>query len=386
MKISNSSINIVSCAASALLLIGHVQAQTRSTVSSASSESEQVRVPDRPSTALFKGQAGVQKTDIFFDPATRTVTAKLLVQDPHGYFIPNIRRDNFAVYEDGVRQKNASVEVEHIPVSAAVLAEYGGRYQSLNDALAGAVGTVSSQFLDEAGQHDSVALLKYGDEFEEIAGFTKDREVLRKAVTGLSRPPFSELNFYDALIAALKRMPSGSGRQALIVVSSGIDTFSKAQFNDVLAAIRASAIPVYVIDIGKALRQQRVPATGRGSYPENRWRRAQLELARIARDSGGRLYVPESTYDTAPIFDDILENLRVRYVIRYTSTSVADASRSRTVRIDLVNADSGRPLEIIDEEGKRVPWKLTVKGNYVPSETSEADASGQPLGGEGTEH
>jgi len=115
-----------------MLLIGHVQAQTTSTDSVSSAESAPVHVPDRPSTALFKGQPGVPETDIFFDPTTHVVTAKLLVQDPQGYFIPNIRRDNFAVYEDGVRQKNASVEVEHIPVSLGLLAEYGGRYQSLN--------------------------------------------------------------------------------------------------------------------------------------------------------------------------------------------------------------------------------------------------------------
>jgi VWFA-related protein len=383
MTMNNFRVSMLPCVASVMLLAGHVHAQTPPTGLNASSKSGQVRVPDRPSTALFKGQPGVQKTDIFFDPTTRVVTAKLLVQDPQGYFIPNIRRDNFAVYEDGVRQKDPTVEVEHIPVSVGVLAEYGGRYQSLNDAMAGAVGTVASQFLDEAGQHDTVALWRYGDALEELAGFTEDREALRKAVTGLRRPPFSELNFYDALIAALKRMPSGSGRQALIVISSGIDTFSKAQFNDVLAAVRANAIPVYVIDIGKAVRQQRATGTGAGNYPENRWQRAQGELARVARASGGRLYVPESTYETASIFDDILENLRVRYVIRYTSTSVSDAARSRMVRIDLVNPSTDRPLEIIDEEGKRVPWKMTVTGNYLPSGTPVAGEGNQPPAGEG---
>jgi hypothetical protein len=125
------------------------------------------------------------------------------------------------------------------------------------------------------------------------------------------------------------------------------------------------------------------PGRDAGSYPESRWQRAQGELARIARASGGRLYVPESTYDTAPIFDDILENLRVRYVIRYTSSSVLDAARSRTVRVELVNPSTGRPLEIIDEDGKRVPWKMTVKGNYVPTVAPMAGEGDRPLAGEG---
>src|ERR1700676_5045519 len=91
-----------------------------------------IRIPDRSSTPLFKGEQGQQRSDIHFAPATGMVTMKLLVQDPNGYFIPNLRRDNFAVYENGVRQNNATVEVEHAPVTLGVLLEFGGRTPGLN--------------------------------------------------------------------------------------------------------------------------------------------------------------------------------------------------------------------------------------------------------------
>src|SRR5437667_8211811 len=71
------------------------------------------------------------KPEIRFDPATATVTVEMQVRDPDGHFIPNIHRDNFAIYENGVRQPNAAVEVRHAPVSLAVLMEWGGRYQTL---------------------------------------------------------------------------------------------------------------------------------------------------------------------------------------------------------------------------------------------------------------
>src|ERR1700733_9383792 len=73
----------------------------------------QVLIPTRSAITLFKGQQGKQKTEIHFDPATRTVTIKLLVQDQNGYFIPNIRRQTFAVYENGIQQQNTTIEVEH---------------------------------------------------------------------------------------------------------------------------------------------------------------------------------------------------------------------------------------------------------------------------------
>jgi len=55
---------------------------------------------------LFYGKQGKQKTEIHFDPASRMITIKLLVQDPNGYFIPNIRRDNFVVYENGSAERD----------------------------------------------------------------------------------------------------------------------------------------------------------------------------------------------------------------------------------------------------------------------------------------
>ena len=86
----------------------------------------QVQIPTRPTSPLFSSTQGKEKTEIRFDPATGMVTLKLLVQDPNGYFIPNLRRDNFVVYENGVRQQNATVDIEHAPVTLAVLMEFGG--------------------------------------------------------------------------------------------------------------------------------------------------------------------------------------------------------------------------------------------------------------------
>src|ERR1700686_3698430 len=75
--------------------------------------STQVTVPDRPSNPLFKSEQGAQASEIKFIPVTRQVTIKLHVEDPNGYFLPNLRPDNFAVYEDGVRQKEGSAEANH---------------------------------------------------------------------------------------------------------------------------------------------------------------------------------------------------------------------------------------------------------------------------------
>ena len=87
------------------------------------SPSPQIHVPDRPGKPLFAGQQGRQTTEIHYDPKTGLVRLSLVVQDSNGYFIPDIRRANFAVYENGVRQRNATVEIEHAAVCVGVRVE-----------------------------------------------------------------------------------------------------------------------------------------------------------------------------------------------------------------------------------------------------------------------
>jgi len=103
--------------------------------SSRSQRAGEIEVPNRPASSLFQGEQGKQRSEIHYDQTTGVVTIKMVVQDPNGYFIPNIRRDNFAVYENNVRQQNATVEIDHAPVTLAVLLEYGGRRQALNTSV-----------------------------------------------------------------------------------------------------------------------------------------------------------------------------------------------------------------------------------------------------------
>ena len=105
--------------------------QTQTTSIQKTGQSSEVTVPSRPAKPLYEGHPGKQGSEIEFTPASRIVTMKLIVEDPNGYFRPNIRPELFAVYEDGVRQKNVTVEVDHSPVSVALLMEFGGRYHEL---------------------------------------------------------------------------------------------------------------------------------------------------------------------------------------------------------------------------------------------------------------
>jgi Ca-activated chloride channel family protein len=324
----------------------------------------QVEVPNRPSAPLFKDGEGKQRTEIHYDPATGSVTMKLLVQDPNGYFIPNIRPENFAVYENGVRQNNVSVTIEHPPVTVGLLLEHGGRHPALNRDLNSEVSRAANQFLESLGGDDTAAVWTYADSVNQLADFTRDKPTLNHLVLELRPPDVSETNLWDALIFAINRTRPVAGRKAIVLVSSGIDTFSKSTYDDALKAARQADTPVYVFSLARVM-QEDARLHGMTAVRLD-WNGAEKKLQEIAVASGGRLYSPDNTIDLSAICGDIVENLKVRYVISYKSSNRGIPGTPRKVRVELVEAGTANPLRIVDNNGRPVRARVIAEASYTP--------------------
>ena len=330
----------------------------------------EVTVPSRRSMPLFAGEQGSQQSGMEFGSTSRTVTIKLQVEDPNGYFLPNIRRENFAVYEDGVRQNNVAVEVEHSPVSVALLMESGGRYHELNGAIRAEVRQAGRQLLDVTGRDDKIALLGYNDHLGTLADFNQGHEVLDRVFDRFAPPAFSEANFYDALLETLDRMRDVGGRKAIIVVSSGIDTFSRATYEQVLEVARNSETPVYTIGLGHVMQREAATYGVTAPFARIDWSGAEKQLEMLARASGGRAYVLESDAAVPAIYDDIMENLRVRYVVTYVSSNAERSGRPRRIRVELIDPKTGEALRMRDSNGKPITARVFVQESYSPNSAS----------------
>jgi VWFA-related protein len=333
----------------------------------AAASAGQVTVPDRPSKPLFRGEQGAQRSpEIAFNATTNTVTLKLWVEDINGFFIPNLRRNNFGVFEDGVRQRNVTVEIEHAPITLAVLMEMGGRSQQMNKMLANEAPYVARPVLDGLGRDDKLAVFAYGDRLRTLVDFDAPHDTWDAAFSDIAVPPFSEANFYDAALQVLDRLAAVPGRKALLVISTGIDTFSQATFDDVKKKAESANTPVYVIGLGDLARQSVIDAT-RGPLARVDWAQCERQLETLARTSGGRAYVRASTVSIPAIYDDIMEHLRVRYVITYVPPAPPISATPRTVQVKLVDPKTDEPLRIADASGRRVTAPVIAQARYTPS-------------------
>jgi hypothetical protein len=131
----------------------------------------------------------------------------------------------------------------------------------------------------------------------------------------------------------------------------------------VLRAAEESATPVYSIGLG-----EEVKTLFGTSGPLSRidWTRAEGQLETLARVSGGRAYLRDSTGDVPAIYDDIMEHLRIRYVITYVSSNPSSTGAARTVTAALIDPKTGAPLRIVDDTGKVITARVIVRASYTP--------------------
>jgi VWFA-related protein len=324
---------------------------------------QQIRAASRPAASIFQSEPGaLRPLQVSFDPRTRAVTITLSVEDPKGYFIPNLRRENFAVYEDGVEQKSAAVEIEHAPLALSVLLEGGSRYQQLNGFLNTEIPFAASKFSEALLPGDKVAVFSYATGVKTLAEVDAPPERLESIFRQFRASGFAESNLYDAVIDVLNRTDHAAGQRALLLISTGLDSFSQATLDDVIARATRAGTPMYCIGLADMV-QRTILSIGPVSQLD--WNRANKALTRLAQTTDGRAYLRGIDLDSTGIYDDLMERLRVRYVITYTPSLLGTSGLPKKVRVALVDAETRGPLRIVDASGKRIQVRVSTEATYI---------------------
>jgi len=147
-------------------------------------------------------------------------------------------------------------------------------------------------------------------------------------------------------------MSGVAGRNAIILVSTGMDTFSKTTFDQLLQEVRAAGIPIYVISLSSMVSREVGVMGPAAPFARIDWTTAEKRLEMLAQTSGGRAYSLQSAVELPAVFDDIMENLRIRYVITYTSSNPSAEGPPRSIRVDLVD-----PKNWSAPEDSRCRWQ-----------------------------
>lgn len=319
----------------------------------------------KPGPSARPGVANAQGVEVEFDSTRGQVTVRVSPRNLDGVTIPFPLRERLTVLENGVRQPGVSVVVEHSPITLGVLIEHGGRSHQLNDWVSTDASMLLRPLLDALDSQDRLGVFAYGDEVRTVVDFETSHDQWSLALGRLPEPRFSEANFYDATVTVLDRLATILGRKALLILSTGIDTFSRATFDDVLRKARQSKMPVYVVNLGE-LARRRLSAEPLGLLSRVDWAACDQQLERLAEASGGRKYSRAGTPDVDGIYDEIIEDLKVRYVLTYAPTLTSPSVR-RTVQVAVADVPSREAKSAADTSRRHNEPRVIAEAAYTPA-------------------
>ncbi|MCW5966420.1 MAG: VWA domain-containing protein, partial [Bryobacterales bacterium] len=174
-----------------------------------------------------------------------TVDVPIAVLDNKGRFIPNIPPGNFRVLEDGVPQKVTGFELGQAPMTVCLVVEFSAAFQRFWSETWYQTLVATQGFIETLQPEDYLAIVAYDLRPEILSDFSTNRMDAMQAMRRLQIPAFSEANLYDTLQFTLERMEGIEGRKAIIVIASGIDTFSKLNFGEARKVVQNAGIPIY---------------------------------------------------------------------------------------------------------------------------------------------
>jgi Ca-activated chloride channel homolog len=290
------------------------------------------------------------------------VTLDAAVVDNKGNFIPGIPPGNFRVLEDNVPQQIRKVEMGEAPMTIAMVIEFSNLFQRYYTRTWYQTLQLAWGFAESLKPEDYCAVVAYDLRPEILTDFTTDKMKVREGLDRLKIAAFSEANLFDAITDTAERMSEIEGRKAILVLTTGVDTFSKITYDQTRKKLQEAGVPIYAIGLmqmDRTLYDQYMSGPQRMTFLQ-----ADNQLRTFAKETGGAAYFPKFEGEYGQIFAAVHQALRNQYVITYQPSNTKHDGAFRKIKVELVNPATNEPLPVKDEKGKPIKYAIVAKAGY----------------------
>jgi VWFA-related protein len=347
--------------------VGETSARTGSTAPTASrppvlggaNRTNNSQQPAQTSTA--QGPEEVEAGDVI-KVNTTLVTLPVSVMDRGGRYVPNLRKEDFRLWEDGVEQQVAFFSSVDKPFSVVLMLDTSGstrfRLEEIQEA--------AIAFTNQLRSDDRVMIVSFDDQVRVLSEFTSDRGRLRDAIRRTR--PGDGTKLYEAVDMVMnQKLNNVSGRKAIVLFTDGVDTTSRhasyasnvrdAEELDALiypvqydtymdmsgggggwpgsGRMPSSPVGVLIQILGGISRGGGGPINGGGGPGTSKhdYQVANRYLHDLADKTGARSYQADSTQNLSFAFGNVAEELRRQYSLGYYPTRAAQAGERRQIRV-----------------------------------------------------
>ncbi len=331
------------------------------------------------------------KVDKTLPPSTITIGTDIVnveavvYNKKTGGVLQGLKKEHFEIYEDGIKQEIENFATPEAPVTMVLLLEYSKLVDVLGSGTGGffepgrvEVLRPAYEFVNRFVQpKDFISIVAYDIRPTPLVDFTDDKSKLMQAISLLIRnnPAFTESNMFDALKFVLRGGVGDSvvlednksektdyaglyevnARTAILLISTGLDTFSKINFDEARKIVENSGVPIYVLGTGNLFMKKYDQGLdpGRGinimGIPFDRMTmlQAQNTLKTFASSTGGE-YIPITFPGEIPsALQKIQALVRNQYSLGYTATNTRREGKRRKIQVKVNLGDQIDPKLIV---------------------------------------
>ncbi len=233
--------------------------------------------------------------------------------------VQDLKKDDFTVYEDGVKQTLLSFQHTDLPVSMGLIIDNSGSmYRKRPSVNKSALDLVLA-----SNPQDEAFVVNFSDEAFIDQDLTSDVSKLREGLSHIDSRGGTAL--YDAVVASADKLAAEAKRpkQVLVVVTDGEDNASTLTLEQTIRRVQQLSGPV-IYSIGLLFGDEM-------SHSEVRNARRALDL--LSSETGGMAFFPKSMEDIDQIAAEVARDIRSQYTLGYRSTKSSSIAGFRSVQV-----------------------------------------------------
>jgi VWFA-related protein len=288
------------------------------------------------------------------------VTLDVIATTSHGDLLTGLKKENFRVIDEGAPQTITNFGATDAPITIVMLMEFASR--GYYDWFAYQAKYWAEAFFPNLKQKDWVALVTFDMKSRTEVDFTQNKDEVRSALYHLYFPGFSESNLFDAILDTTDRMKDVQGKKAILLLATGVDTFSKHTLDQTMKQLRQSDVTIFSVGLDKPYINFLESHGSRGSHMN--YLQGENQLKTFSQLTGGYSWFPQFDGEIPGIFHDVTAYLRNQYSLTYTPTTGANDGKFHKVKIELVQPD-GSPLAVTDQKGKKQKVVVYAREGYT---------------------
>ena len=301
--------------------------------------------PTPPEPEIDEGSTIVVNTEL--------VTLNIRVIDRNNRPIDNVRENEFHVFEDGVLQPIESFTREEIPISYGLAVDTSGSLRSQLQAVIDAGKTIINS--NKSGDETFLVRFISSDKIETVQDFTPNKDLLMDGLDSLYVEG-GQTAIIDAVYLSAERVAeykkgddNDRRRRALILITDGEDRNSFYKEPQLFQRLREEDVQIYVIGFVNELDKDA------GFIRKSPRDKAIALINRLATETGGRAFYPQSISELPQIAGEIVRDLRTQYVLSYNPTNKLRDGSFRAIKVAVDDASSRDKRIALTRNGRIAP-------------------------------